>query len=78
MRPLKSLLILAAVIISSSCSTIATVPELPIPPDLVLPKIDSGSLECLSDDAYSNLVRRDRLLQQRIQTLINIIRSTND
>ena len=50
--------------------------ELPLPEPLVLEKINSDSLSCLSDEAYRKLVERDILLQERLNTLRKIIEST--
>ena len=59
-----------------SCSHQSVV-ELPLPAPLVLEGVPSESLECLSDEAYKQLVDRDIALQQRINTLREIIQSTH-
>jgi len=49
--------------------------DLPIPPEPTYPKIKSSELQCLSDQAYTNLVKRDRMKSAHIKTLEGIIRS---
>lgn len=73
-------LILSAVIFISACGTTAVpvVVELQLPPPLIVPKLnEEQSLECLTDDAYNVLERRDKLKSARIETLENIIKSTH-
>jgi len=63
-----------AIILISSCTTFMPV-DLPIPPEPTYPKIKSSELQCLSDQAYTNLVKRDRMKSAHIKTLEGIIRS---
>ena len=70
-------LVLAAIISLSACSAVPTVARLPIPPPLDLPKIEAKELECLTDSAFGRLRDRDQLLNSRVTTLENIIRSTH-
>ena len=75
---MQKILILLIAIILASCSTVIPVPvALTLPPKLLLPHIDSQALQCLSDEAYSNLVKRDKLQTERRATLSAIIRSTS-
>jgi len=74
----KSILIILAIISVSCGSKIIPVPvELRLPPDLVLPKLEVDSLECVSALTYGTLVTRDKLLKARIKTLNAIIKSTH-
>lgn len=72
----RLILISAIILLVSSCSTIEPV-KLPLPPPLVVPTIQPEDLSCLSDEAYDALVKRDKLKSARIQTLIDIIKSTH-
>ncbi len=72
---LASLILLA--IISSSCATVVPVQaRLQLPPDLVLPTIQSVELQCLTDAAYDRMMLRDIALRARVDTLKDIILST--
>ena len=77
--PMKKLTLLTAIILASGCASdpapIAV--ELQLPPELVLPKIDPTALACLPDQAYTDLVKRDKLQTERRETLRAIIQSTN-
>jgi len=58
-------LILSALLMIAGCSATPTieyqpVPEWLIPPAPELPKIPSSDLQCLSDDTYFELAKRDR------------------
>ena len=77
---MKTLLltVLATILINGCASTIPVVVELPLPPELSLPAIDAQALSCLSDEAYTNLVQRDRLQAERRATLRSIIETTHD
>lgn len=48
------------------------------PPKPVLPSIEEKELLCLSEPAYKALVKRDLLLQQHIESLRLIIKSTQN
>lgn len=73
----KNILLLVAAIISSSCTSTAYRPEpLPLPSEPELPRIAAGDLQCLSPDAYSRLVKRDRMRRQYAAQLAEIIKST--
>lgn len=72
--------LLVAIILASGCGKqieYRSVP-LPMPPELVLPKIPGDALQCLPGDAYEALVKRDRLQTQRRTTLRAIIESTHE
>ena len=72
---MKSILLIV-IIFLSGCASIAETPKLPLPQELNLPTMVATELECLSDDTYEKLVRRDVMLQGRIKTLRNIIKTT--
>jgi len=59
----------------SSCSSHIT--KLPLPDELQLPKIKAAELECLATDPLNRLATRDRLQENRINTLTNIIKTTH-
>ncbi len=80
-------LMLAAVIISTAIGSVgcARAPEiryllepLSLPPRPTLPALSAGELECLSDDAYARLVRRDLQRRHYAEELEVIIRSTHE
>lgn len=50
---------------------------LPMPPRPDLPRLDAADLECLSDDAYDRLVRRDLARRHYSDELEAVIRSTH-
>ena len=68
-------ILIPAVIILSSCATTPVVVELPLPPELVLPKV-TGSLDCIAQEDYDILVKRDKLQAERRKTLRSIIETT--
>jgi hypothetical protein len=70
-------LIIASAIFLSSCTTVATVAKLPIPPRPDFPPIPANELMCLTDQAYSDLVLISKLWINHVETLENIIRSTH-
>lgn len=74
----KSILLLIAAIISSSCTstTIYRPDPLPLPAEPELPRIAAEDLQCLSQDAYRRLVKRDRVRRQYAEKLAEIIKST--
>lgn len=79
---LASALILASAITSiAGCTTTEYVPippepiEVPARPDL--PTIDEQALECLSADAYLDLVVRDEELQNHVRRLEALLRTTH-
>lgn len=55
---------------------ITTPLELPVKPEL--PKMNSDSLACVSDDTKWTLLKRDVLLKNYISELENIIKSTKN
>lgn len=76
---MKRSIIVAAIIFTSACTkTIPVVVELQLPPPLEVPRLtETMSLECLSDETYEVLVKRDKLKSIRIETLERIIRTTH-
>ena len=74
---MKLLIILSVTILSSCASTIPVIVKLPLPLELILPKINSQALECVASGAYADLVMRDRLQTERRNTLRQIIKSTH-
>ena len=79
-------LMLAAVIISTAigsagCGRTAEIryrqEPLPLPSRPALPALSAGEMECLSDDAYARLVRRDLQRRQYAEELEAIIRATH-
>lgn len=64
----------------ASCSAQPQYLDAPLymPPKPVLPSIEAKELLCLSEPAYKALVKRDLLLQQHIEKLRLIIKSTHD
>ena len=80
---LIALAVVAATISSSGCSLIPerTVYEtvaLPVPDEPDYPRIPAADLECLTDEAYEALVRRDMLKDRYIGQLRAVIESTRD
>ncbi|WP_372743281.1 hypothetical protein [Neptunomonas sp.] len=73
-------ILLSGIIFLSACqsATIPVVVKLPLPPEVTYPAIQVDALQCLSDETYSDLVRRDRMKTERIQTLTDIIRTTHE
>ena len=70
-------LCIAAFLIMGCASSVEYVPvALTLPESPVLPTIKSTELQCLSDEAYTKLVQRDRLQRGHIQVLEAIIVST--
>lgn len=68
--------ILPFLLILCACSTVTPV-SLPIPPEPVYPKISGQDMRCLSDDAYSKIIKRDKMKSAHIKTLEGIIKSTH-
>lgn len=75
---MKILILLSVITLIASCQTIAVVPQLPLPEKPVLPAIVGDDLSCLSDEAYTALVRRDKLQDNYINTLRTIIETTHE
>lgn len=72
------LILIVAIISNSGCaSQKVRAVSLVVPPALDLPRIQPLEFECLSDDAYVRLARRDLLLRERVHTLEQIIKSTH-
>lgn len=73
-------LALAMTLALGGCSTpqvrYVTAP-LPLPPRPELPTLTGNQLQCLSDEAYKAIVRRDRLRREYAEQLEAVIRSTH-
>lgn len=79
-RLLSALALAAAIILSSGCAKERIVyaqDPLPIPDRPELPRIKADSIQCLSDDAYESLVKRDALQASHIRLLEVIIMTTH-
>lgn len=50
---------------------------LPMPPRPELPSLSGEQLQCLSDEAYRDLVRRDQMRREYAEQLEAVIRSTH-
>lgn len=77
---LSALALAAAIILSSGCAKERIVyvqDPLPIPDWPELPRIKADSMQCLSDDAYEALVKRDALQASHIRLLEAIIMTTH-
>ncbi|WP_155986826.1 hypothetical protein [Thioalkalivibrio sp. ALE12] len=81
----KTLLIaLALVVATTSSSGCSLIPErtvyetvaLPVPAEPDYPRIPAAELECLTDESYEALVRRDMLKSRYIGQLRAVIEST--
>ena len=71
-------LILSAIILLNGCTTIEY-RQIPVnvPIDYnVYPKLQPYELECLTDESYKRLVKRDVLKTQRAEDLEAVIKST--
>lgn len=49
----------------------------PLPPQPELPKIQAEEIECLSDETYRKLVKRELLQLYHINALENLIKTTH-
>ena len=73
---LMKLFYIPIILLMTGCSSFISVPlPLPVKPDL--PKIQSSELECLSQDAYDKLLKRDILRENYEDKLRSIIQSTH-
>jgi len=61
----------------SACSSIPTQARLKLPPDLNYPVITAQEVQCLTDNAFNKIKKRDNLKSARIETLKAIILSTH-
>ena len=77
MKILRISTLLTAITLLSSCKTIYVHIPLPLPDRPVLPTISGAALQCVPDDDFSSLVLRDRLLQNHVTRLEEIIRGTH-
>lgn len=50
---------------------------IPLPPQPELPAIQSEELECIGDETYRKLVKRELLQRSHINTLENLIKTTH-
>jgi len=60
----------------NACSSIPTQAKLPLPPELVYPVITAQEVQCLTDNAFNKIKKRDKLKSARIHTLTEIINTT--
>jgi len=77
---MKKWILLSAIILVSSCATTPVPVTLNCPPPLELPLLDeyqATELQRISDETYTILVVREKLMKQRIVTLCAIIESTH-
>jgi hypothetical protein len=70
-------LTILTVFISGCGTTVYVTKPLPLPEPLTEIKVPKGSLDCVSDEGKKALIRRDRVKDERIQTLRDIIKSTH-
>lgn len=69
--------VLAMALLTACASGIEYVPVvLTLPNRPILPTVQGAELRCLSDDAYTRLVQRDRLQRGHIEVLEAVIVST--
>ena len=73
---LKMIILLTAISFSISCSVIPQSAKLKLPPPITYPVIMAGEVSCLTDNAFNKIKKRDKLKSARIETLRNIILST--
>ena len=79
----KWILASAIILLSSSCATTPVVipVRLECPPPITLPEMNQRQVSELqyniAADTYYNLVKREKLLKARIDTLCDIIESTH-
>ena len=69
-----------AIILVAGCATTTTeyiTTPLQIPDRPTLPTVVAGDLQCLTDQAFEELVARDAMLQAHIKRLEAIILTTN-
>lgn len=73
-------LVLFVLLLLVGCSprVVYITPELPLPPEPVLPTIEPVELECLSNEAYATLVQRDVRLREYVKVLRGIIKDNNE
>lgn len=77
---MRASILLAAIIFLTSCGTrtVYVTTPLEVPPRPPLPGAANVELSCLTDATYVNLVRRDLILRNHIETLEGIIQSTQE
>jgi len=71
----KIVVSLICLILISSCG--GHIAKLPLPPELVLPRVTGAELECLASEPLDRLVKISQLRANRIKTLENIILTTH-
>jgi len=72
---MRSLIVIAFISLVG-CSTFQSV-KLPLPVMAELPKAAHGSLDCLSDDAFRVLEKREIIMEGHIDKLEGIIKATH-
>lgn len=73
---MKRLLLLALLL--TGCTTPLVKPQVDLPERPSLPKVPAAQLQCLSDEAYADLTRRDLLLRQYAEQLEVVIHELTD
>lgn len=74
---LRTIILLTAIIFLISCSHIPTGAILKLPPEISYPVITAQEVQCLTDNAFNKIKKRDKLKTSRIETLREIIKSTH-
>ena len=80
LKKLNLAIVLGLTIIFSGCETQPVIVQpapLPIPTRPIFPSITPAQLQCLSDEAYTDLIKRDRMRKAYEETLEAIIKSTH-
>jgi hypothetical protein len=66
-------------ILSACCASVTPDPiQVNIPPPVNYPVVKAPELECLSESTYEKLVVRDVRCRERVKTLEDIIKSTQE
>lgn len=68
---MKRLLLLTLLL--TGCTAPLVKPEVDLPERPALPRVPAAQLQCLSDEAYAELTRRDLLLRQYAEQLEVVI-----
>jgi len=77
MRLKTILLLIATSFWINACSPIPTQARLKLPPEITYPVITAQEVQCLTDEAFNKIKKRDKLKSARINTLRQIIKSTH-
>jgi hypothetical protein len=74
---LRTIILLTAISSLISCSSIPTQARLKLPPEITYPVITSQEVQCLTDNTFNKIKKRDKLKSARIETLTEIIKATH-